>query len=62
MAEPKCGHFRLAPYGCENCFMSHEEIAAERAALEREKGGECDAAAEQNASSSADRPRCVRQV
>lgn len=22
-----CPHFRLASYGCEQCFMSHEEIA-----------------------------------
>jgi hypothetical protein len=29
--KPECGHFRLAPYGCENCFASHEEIARERA-------------------------------
>jgi hypothetical protein len=28
--ESTCGHFNLAPYGCEHCFMSHEEIAAER--------------------------------
>lgn len=27
-----CGHFNLAPYGCESCFMSHEEIAAEKLA------------------------------
>jgi hypothetical protein len=27
----KCAHFRLASYGCENCFASHEEIARERA-------------------------------
>jgi hypothetical protein len=33
----KCGHFNLAPYGCEHCFMSHEEIAAERAASKRDE-------------------------
>ena len=27
---PECPHFVLAPYGCENCFASHEEIARER--------------------------------
>lgn len=26
-----CPHFRLASYGCEQCFMSHEEIARELA-------------------------------
>jgi len=31
-----CGHFNLAPYGCEHCFKSHEEIAAERDASKRD--------------------------
>lgn len=26
-----CPHFRTASYGCEQCFMSHEEIARELA-------------------------------
>jgi hypothetical protein len=34
---PACGHFNLAPYGCEHCFMSHEEIAAERDASKRDE-------------------------
>jgi hypothetical protein len=38
---PACGHFNLAPYGCEHCFMSHEEIAAERDASKRESEGIC---------------------
>jgi hypothetical protein len=31
-----CRHFNLAPYGCEHCFKSHEEIAAERDASKRD--------------------------
>jgi hypothetical protein len=28
--QQKCGHFALTTYGCESCFMSHEEIALEK--------------------------------
>jgi hypothetical protein len=35
--QQKCGHFNLAPYGCEHCFKSHEEIAAERDASKRDE-------------------------
>jgi hypothetical protein len=36
--ESTCGHFNLAPYGCEHCFKSHEEIAAERDASRGKRG------------------------
>lgn len=28
-SEPRCGHLSVASYGCEHCFMSHQEIAEE---------------------------------
>jgi hypothetical protein len=39
--QQKCGHFNLAPYGCEHCFKSHEEIAAERDASKRDENLAC---------------------
>lgn len=33
---PSCGHLVTASYGCESCFLSHEEIAREAREFELE--------------------------